>query len=415
MSLLSQFLASFGQKTKAQSSSVVLASDHQIITTQGVQDTNTSGTITSGTSIIGPLSVSQRNVVTATISGTYAGVTVVPETSLDGVVWTPIQMADVETSAALAVWVLPANKSITLECAVGAASQVRLRATTWTSGTANVTLAAQSQAYEPIATSLVQWQSRDFVCTNVTAVNNDLFSFDTDGAAAVRLQLTGTFAGTLTFQGSNDGTTWSTVNAINASSGAVATTATAVGIFEIPLRTRYIRARVTTYTSGTWGGVYRISTNPTSTLGSTQAVSGTVTANIGTGALAAGTNAIGDVGLQVRANATGAATTAKINAAASTNATSVKATAGRLLGYSLSNTTAAFKYVRLYNLATAPTVGTSVPVLVLPVPPNSHITGSFPVGLAFSTGIAYSITGASADLDNTAVAALDVLGGLFYA
>lgn len=125
--------------------------------------------------------------------------------------------------------------------------------------------------------------------------------------------------------------------------------------------------------------------------------------------------ATSDLGTQYRATATGAASVAKLASAASTNATSVKASAGRVVGYSLTNTTAAFKYVRLYNKATAPTVGTDSPVLVIGLPPNSTTACNQEGGIGFATGIAYAITGAVADLDATVTAANDVVGGLFYA
>lgn len=122
-----------------------------------------------------------------------------------------------------------------------------------------------------------------------------------------------------------------------------------------------------------------------------------------------------DTGMQYRANASGAGSIAKLSSLATTNATSVKASAGRIVGYSLTNTTAAFKYLRLYDLAVAPTVGTSVPVLVIGLPPNSTTTCNQEGGIGFTTGIAYAITGAATDLDATATAANDVIGGLIYA
>ena len=54
------------------------------VTMKGVQDAATSGTITSAASTVGPLSVTQRNVVTISIRGTYAGVTFVIEATDDG-------------------------------------------------------------------------------------------------------------------------------------------------------------------------------------------------------------------------------------------------------------------------------------------------------------------------------------------
>lgn len=104
----------------------------------------------------------------------------------------------------------------------------------------------------------------------------------------------------------------------------------------------------------------------------------------------------------------------KVASAASTNATSVKASAGVVVGVQLTNTTAAFKYFRLYNKASAPTVGTDSPALVVGLPPNSTTAIHYPAGVSLALGVAYAITGAVADLDATVTAANDVIGGLFY-
>lgn len=104
----------------------------------------------------------------------------------------------------------------------------------------------------------------------------------------------------------------------------------------------------------------------------------------------------------------------KVNAAATTNATLVKATAARVYGYHLSNTTAAWKFVRLYNMTTAPTVGTSVPALIIPIAPNMTAVVDRSAPIAFATGLSYSITGAGTDLDATAVALGDVVGHILY-
>lgn len=126
----------------------------------------------------------------------------------------------------------------------------------------------------------------------------------------------------------------------------------------------------------------------------------------------------GNVGLSngsLGASASVAGTTiSKVLAAATTNATLVKSTAGRIYGYHLTNNTAATKFVRFYNLTTAPTVGTSVPVMVVPVGPNDSVVVDHTIPISFATGISYSITGAFADLDATAVAAGDVVGHILY-
>jgi hypothetical protein len=110
----------------------------------------------------------------------------------------------------------------------------------------------------------------------------------------------------------------------------------------------------------------------------------------------------------------GAGSLGKVMAAATTNATNLKASAGRILGWALTNVTAATKYVRIYNKASAPTVGTDVPVFTIAIPPNSSVQHAPPYPLAFATGISYAITNAVADLDATAVAVGDVQGLIEY-
>jgi len=106
----------------------------------------------------------------------------------------------------------------------------------------------------------------------------------------------------------------------------------------------------------------------------------------------------------------------KLNSAATTNATSLKASAGEVGMIVAFNTSAAAKFLKFYNKASAPTVGTDTPILTLPIPASNNgfvITPS--EGIAFSTGIAFAITGAVADGDTTAVAANDVIVCIAYA
>jgi hypothetical protein len=143
-------------------------------------------------------------------------------------------------------------------------------------------------------------------------------------------------------------------------------------------------------------------------------VSGTITTVSNLAAIAAGTTAIGDVGVQYRATSTGAATIRHIVSAASTNAVNVKATAGRVVGWQLANTTAAYRYVKLHNTATTPTAGAGV-VQTIGIPPNSVASGSHDGGIGFATGIGLTIVTGAADADATAVAANDVVGDIFFA
>lgn len=152
-----------------------------------------------------------------------------------------------------------------------------------------------------------------------------------------------------------------------------------------------------------------ISGTPSVSISGTATVSGTVSTNTN-----AGSNLIGDVARQYRANATGAASGAHIVSAASTNATVVKASPGRVIGWCLANTNAAYRYVKLHNQTTSPTAGTGV-VRTIALPPNNSVTFTIEGGIAFTTGIGLTIVTGSADADNTAVGVGDVVGDLFFA
>lgn len=139
-----------------------------------------------------------------------------------------------------------------------------------------------------------------------------------------------------------------------------------------------------------------------------------VTLATNTPTLAAGTNLAADFGLQYRGNATGAASSLKVISAASTNATIVKAAAGRVIGWSLGNTSASWRYVKLHNIATLPTAGTGV-VRVIAIPPGGLAQNAFDGGIGFATGIGMTIVTGSADADATAVGLGDVVGELVFA
>lgn len=109
-----------------------------------------------------------------------------------------------------------------------------------------------------------------------------------------------------------------------------------------------------------------------------------------------------------------AVTPYKLIGANSTNATSLKATAGQLHVICIQNVAAAVRYVKFYNKATAPTVGTDVPVFIVGLPAASTVTLTLPAPLNFSTGIAFATTNAAADADTTAITAGDLIISLGY-
>lgn len=100
-----------------------------------------------------------------------------------------------------------------------------------------------------------------------------------------------------------------------------------------------------------------------------------------------------------------------LNSAATTNgALVITGTSGLQTVFS-TNTGATVAYVKLYNKATAPTVGTDVPEMIIAVPAavgGVPGTASPPIGYSgyrFALGLGIAITAGAADNDTTAVAA----------
>lgn len=108
---------------------------------------------------------------------------------------------------------------------------------------------------------------------------------------------------------------------------------------------------------------------------------------------------------------------AKVISAASTNSTLVLTGVRRLVGGILVNNNAAIRYFKIYEKATAPTVGTDIPTTLIPLPPNQPVNVAAAIGncaLNIALGLGYGITAGSADGDTTAVGAGDVVGTLIY-
>jgi hypothetical protein len=97
-----------------------------------------------------------------------------------------------------------------------------------------------------------------------------------------------------------------------------------------------------------------------------------------------------------------------VTAAASTNGANIKASPAKVLSITAFNVSGAAKFIKLYNKATAPTVGTDAPLLTIPVPASGNVNIVNPVGIKFTTGLSIAITGAAADTDTTALTADDV-------
>ena len=145
-------------------------------------------------------------------------------------------------------------------------------------------------------------------------------------------------------------------------------------------------------------------------------ISGTPAVTIsGNVSLGTGGNTVGYVNVAYNTGATNGALTSHIVAAASTNATTIKASAGRVIGWSLANTSnVSYRYVKLYNITTTPVPGTSTVTQTIAIAPNTVSNFALEGGINHTVGIGYAIVTGSADSDNTAVSAGDVVGDIYY-
>lgn len=93
-------------------------------------------------------------------------------------------------------------------------------------------------------------------------------------------------------------------------------------------------------------------------------------------------------------------------------AANVKAAQGQLYHVSAYNVGLANVYVRFYNTAGVPTIGSGTPVWEMVVPGLSPAGGAIehvPEGLPFTLGIGYTATGGIGNADATAIAANTVV------
>lgn len=103
----------------------------------------------------------------------------------------------------------------------------------------------------------------------------------------------------------------------------------------------------------------------------------------------------------------GACTPVGYQSAASNNQTNNKASAGTWCGGLAINTTATIYYLRLYNLAAAPTCSSATGfVTTIPIPASASGSGTEldlagGMGAAFSAGIGWCLTGGGSSTDNS--------------
>lgn len=233
------------------------------------------------------------------------------------------------------------------------------------------------------------------------ATANSAIELTTDGKDTIAVQVTGTYTGALSLQGTVNGTNWITLGGNvfqQVTTGALSATITS-GTQSIFL------AGVGALTKVRITGLAAMTGTATITI---RGVDGNSMVALD-GPIPAGSAAIGSVTV-----ASGAVTVTPVTATAysvvttaSTNGANIKNAAGTLHEVTVSNVTATPIFVKFYNKASAPTVGTDVPILTIPAAANSVVAVPLgPVGKRFSTGIAIAATGVITAADATNAVAL---------
>lgn len=246
-----------------------------------------------------------------------------------------------------------------------------------------------------------------------TPVAGGTVSGDVSRASNVMALCSGTFSTVnCTFEGSLEATgdtNWFGVQAVRTNANTIETTtgnlsAQPAYAWELSVNAlSRLRVRATARTSGTqsWRfklGTYATEPIPAAQVSATQPVSGTVTATVTAGTI----------------NPVVPATPYFVNSAATTNGALILTGTSNVSSFYATNEGASVAYVKLYNKATAPTVGTDVPEMIIPIPAAaSSVPGVANPnigfhGFRFALGLGIAITRNAVFSDTTAVGAGEV-------
>lgn len=255
--------------------------------------------------------------------------------------------------------------------------------------------ANKTSSYPVVSQALIA--VNDALTVDVSTASSLVFHVKNTGSATMS-------AGTFVFEGSLDSTngtdgTWFGLQAARSNANTIEITATALAIaagagtiyaWELSVTSmKYFRIRCTVATTASSIATFTAirSSDPVEPIAAVGAHAVTMTSTTVSPVIAT-------------------ALPYAVVTAAATNAAVVKATAGNLLEISVSNLTAAIIYVKLYNKATAPTVGTDVPLITIPVPVGGFISYEMGfMGKRFNLGIGIATTAAAAATDVAVVAA----------
>ena len=219
---------------------------------------------------------------------------------------------------------------------------------------------------------------KEVVSAGAGSPNADLVSsIDVSGYSTFVLQITGTFVGTLTLQGSNDNLNFVSVYGTWIGNTQPVVTISTTGIITGSCNFRYLRVRMTAWTSGTAYGVLELKSVPFAPTNITGQVNATSTAVAG-------------VGMQP-------ATSSIVNVP-----TAIKATTGltgtntpsTLYGWYFFNNNSTVAYCQIFDVSATGgvTLGSTAPTMSFGIPAFGG-ANAFPTqGIKFSNGIVIAMT-----------------------
>ena len=302
--------------------------------------------------------------------------------------------------------------------------------------------AARVTMYRSDGTEVLDHIPVAITVNDVTVVNNDLVaSFDASEYSYISFQLKGTWVGTVSFQASNDNGTFKDIVVQNAGDivEPYKIEATTNSLVKIPVLAKYLRIRVTAYSSGIIEGAsfayeHDVHTGQISSTGEVTIAAGQTVAEVtnvqkmggqnvsmGTGvkdagtqritiatddpvSLASGTNFIGKVSISPGSTliplfilgASGA-----VNA----NSGSVTASTATLRSITFTSYAATPRHFKLYDTSSVPVAGSGTPVIVCSMPSSGTLVYPLPVeGFPFTNGIGHTMTLGAANTDTTPTA-----------
>jgi hypothetical protein len=226
------------------------------------------------------------------------------------------------------------------------------------------------------------------------------------GRKSAAVAITGTWGGTIVFEGSLDGSNWISLDVWQESTETWVTsivqassTTTGQWWFEPLGVLNSVRVRATTGTS--WSGTAACTLLVgMGDMNTPEFVSGTGSTLPNNCAYVGGTDGTNFRGLSTTtAGVLNVAATPQTTGGCSifnasvTTAASIKSSAGQIYGYHILNTTTANAFVQIFNVASGSvTLGTTAPTLVLGIPAGGGAALSIEAGVAFSTAITIAAT-----------------------